>query len=271
MVALSPTGLVAIGGDSTQSTPSQTVWISSDGVQWQNAGSPAGLAFIDSLAGTSTGLVAVDHVLPGSDKSAAPQYGVQYSADGVSWTPVTVEPGLTWNPDYGPQVQSGDNRFFLMVGAKDPASASGKGVVGVVWWSDDGRKWTRSSGTISYPGRTLDFGRDGILLHTRDAAIPGGDGLVLSTDGGKTWQADNSFGPLGVTVCGQGECSVGPDGVIASNGTVFLAVKNDGHAWVSFDGRTWTPIAWNGPAPNSGTLLVLPRGVVVGNAYGAAK
>ena len=271
LVAASPAGLVAISRDFSQATPVQTVWTSSDGVQWQNAGSPTGLAFIDFLAGTSTGLDAVEHVFPGSDKSATPQYGVVYSTDGLNWTPVTVEAGLAWNPDHIPQVQSGDDRFFLMVGAKDPANASGKGVIGVVWWSDDGRKWTRSSGTISYPGRMLDFGRDGILLHTRDAAIPGGDGLVLSTDGGKTWQADDTFGPLGVHVCEGVACSVGPDGLIASNGTVFLAVKSDGHAWVSFDGRTWTPIAWNGPAPDLGAFLVLPRGVVVGNAYGAAK
>jgi hypothetical protein len=271
LVAASPAGLVAISRDFSQATPVQTVWTSSDGVQWQNAGSPTGLAFIDFLAGTSTGLVAVEHVIPGSDKSATPQYGVVYSTDGLSWTPVTVEAGFAWNPDHIPQVQSGDDRFFLMVGAKDSANASGKGVVGVVWWSDDGRKWTRSRGTISYPGRTLDFGRDGILLHTRDAAVPGGDGLVLSNDGGKTWRADDTFGPLGVHVCEGVACSVGPDGLIASNGTVFLAVKSDGHAWVSFDGGTWTPIAWNGPAANSGTFLVLPRGVIVGNAYGAAK
>jgi hypothetical protein len=271
MVAVSPTGLVAIGGDSSLVTPLQTVWTSSDGVQWQNAGSPTGLGFIDSFAGTSTGLVAVGHPL--SSNYATPEYGVVYSADGLSWTPVTVESGLSWNPDYGPQVQSGNNRFFLMVGAKDPASASGKGVIGVVWWSDDGRTWTRSRGTISYPGRTLDFGRDGILLHTRSALIPGGgDGLLLSTDGGKTWQPDDSFGPLGAAACGENhQCVTGPDGVIGSNGTVFLAVKNDGHAWISTDGPNWTPIAWKGPAPDLGTFLVLPRGVVLGNAYGAAK
>jgi hypothetical protein len=51
---------------------------------------------------------------------------------------------------------------------------------------------------------------------------------------------------------------------------VFLAVKSDGHAWVSYDGRTWTPISWNGPTADL-TFLVLPRGVVIGNTYGAAK
>ena len=271
LVAVSPTGLVAIAGDPTSATPSETVWTSSDGVQWHNAGSPAGLAFVDSLAGTSTGLVAVQHTLTGSGKFATSQYSVAHSSDGVSWTPVTVGEDLSWI-GHVMRVQSGDNRFFLMGAAPDPADS--RGAIGIVLWSDDGRTWARSTGAISWPAIGLEFGRDGILLHTNSLTTGGGGvGLDRSTDGGKTWQPDDTFGPLGIIPCGQGECGVSPDGVIASNGTVFLAVKNDGHAWVSYDGRTWTPIAWNAPASISSaeTVLVLPCGVVVGNAYGAAK
>jgi hypothetical protein len=72
-------------------------------------------------------------------------------------------------------------------------------------------------------------------------------------------------------VCGQGECTEGPDGAFASNGTVIVALKSDGKTWISYDGKTWTSIAEIGPADNLGTFLVLPRGVIVGSSYGTAK
>jgi hypothetical protein len=72
-------------------------------------------------------------------------------------------------------------------------------------------------------------------------------------------------------VCGQGECSDGPDGTFASNGTVIVALKSNGATWISYDGKTWTSIADKGPANYFGLVLVLPLGVVVGSSYGAAK
>jgi hypothetical protein len=291
LVAASPAGLVAVAGDPSATVPSDTVWTSSDGVQWHNAGTPSGLASMDSIAGTSAGLVATGHSLIGSGKFATQTFGVAFSTDGISWTPEEVEPGIIWD-DVGPQVQSGNNRFFVMGGLSNgqassaayrldalhvTAATGGRGLIGAstqgnggVWWSDDGRTWARSTGVTDY-GTALDVGRDGMLLYTSGRAIPGGVSLKLSANGGKTWQADDTFGPLGVAECGQGECSVGPDGVIGSNGTIFVAVKGNGKAWVSYDGHTWTTIAWNAPASIATRFLVLPRGLLAGPAYGAAK
>ncbi len=288
LVAVAPAGLVAVAGDPSAAVPSEIVWTSFDGVAWRNFGSPSGLAFVDSIAGTSVGLVATGHTLDGTGKFATGAYFVAFSTDGINWTPVSIQGGITWD-DVGPQVQSGDNRFFVMGGytgglSNGPAFqldafaetgrlssrelvGSGASGVGGLWWSDDGRTWT-STGDWVY-ATALVFGRDGILAQTSGREIPGGTGLDLSTDGGKTWKGDNNFEPLGVTVCGQGECSAGPDGVIASNGKVFLAVKSNGKAWVSYDGKTWTVVAWNASSPGY-PILVLPRGVVVGNTYGAA-
>jgi hypothetical protein len=288
LVAASPAGLVAVAGDPSTT---ETVWTSSDGVQWHNVGAPSGLASVDSIAGTSAGLVATGHRLIGSGKFATQTFGVAFSTDGISWTPEEVQPGITWD-EVGPQVQSGNNRFFVMGGFSNgqatsvayrldalhvTAATGGRGLIGAsaqgnggVWWSDDGRTWARSTGVTDY-GTALDVGRDGMLLYTSGRAIPGGVSLKLSTNGGRTWQADDTFGPLGVAECGQGECSVGPDGVIGSNGTIFVAVKGNGKAWVSYDGHTWTTIAWNAPASIATRFLVLPRGLLVGPAYGAAK
>jgi hypothetical protein len=292
LVAASPGGLVAVAGDRSATVAVQTVWTSSDGVQWRNAGALSGLAWVDSIAGTSAGLVATGHSTNGAGKFATSTFSVAFSTDGISWTPIEVEPGIAWD-DVGPQVQAGNNRFFVMGGSPakltngaayrlDALDATGglggRGLVGAsiqgsggLWWSDDGRTWTKSTPrVINYP-TDLVFGRDGILLNTSMRLIPGGTGLDVSTDGGKTWQPDNNFEPLGAIVCGQGECSEGPDGVIASNGTVFVAVKSDGETWTSHDGKTWTPTAGKSLAPDQGTFLVLPRGVIVAGSYGAAK
>jgi hypothetical protein len=50
-----------------------------------------------------------------------------------------------------------------------------------------------------------------------------------------------------------------------------VALKSNGKTWISYDAKTWTPIAGVGPADNFGSMLVLPRGVFVGGAYAAAK
>jgi hypothetical protein len=290
LVAASPTGLVAVAGDPSATVAVQTVWISSDGVQWRNAGPLSGLASVDSIAGTSAGLVATGHTLNGAGKFATSTFSVVFSTDGISWTPIQVEPGIAWD-DVGPRVQSGNNHFFVMGGlsprltnsadfrfdALDVNSATERsGLVGAsqtgkggLWWSDDGRTWT-STGTWVYADRMV-FGRDGLLVYTNPRLIPGWVGLNVSTDGGKTWANANDYGPLGAAVCGQGECSQGPDGIIASNGVVFVAVKSDGRTWTSYDGRTWVPTAGKSPTPDLGTFLVLPRGVIVAGSYGAAK
>jgi len=284
LVAASPSGLVAVG----TTVPTATVWTSADGVHWLNAGSPSGLTEVDSMAGTSVGLVAPGHSDAGSGKLATQTFSVAFSSDGISWAPVEIQAGITW--DYvGPQVQSGEGRFFVMggytsavadtalrldafTGPGDPggrvpvgAGATGRGGL---WWSDDGRTWT-STGDWVYAS-SLVIGRSGMLAYESPRLIPGYVGLDLSTDGGKTW-SNAQDGPVGAIVCGQGECSPGPDGTFASNGTVIVALKSNGKTWISFDGKIWTPIVGVGPADNFETFLVLPRGVVVAGAYGAAR
>jgi len=270
LVAASPAGLVAIAGDPSATSPAETVWTSTDGMSWQDAGAPAGLAYVDAIVGTSAGLVGISHTISGSGKSAALAYSLSYSTDGIGWTPVTDGLPVVGN-GYPGNLQSGNGRFFLLGGVPDPADASN--YIGAVWWSDDGRTWTRSGGTIAYPARQLYFGRDGVLLRTQSPAAPGGSGLAISTDGGKSWHDNPSDSPVGPYVCVQGEvCGFGPDGYFGANGTVMVAAKTNGQAWISYDGSTWSSIAWGGPAgASSGPLLVLPRGVFVEGRYGAAQ
>ena len=291
LVAAGPAGLVVIAGDQS----AQTVWTSSNGTDWHAAGSPAGLPVVDSIAGTAAGFVASGHSVVGSGKFATSAFSVAFSSDGVHWTPVVVEAGLAWD-EVGPAVQAGDGRCFLMGGytsgsadgtnvllasVKRPAGDT-KGVLassvtgrGGLWWSDDGHSWARSQ-FGGYYATQLQFGSAGLLLWSSSRAIPGGGpSLERSTDGGKTWTAEPTYTPLGATPTtniGEGAGLTSADGVIGSNGSTFLAVKSNGQAWTSSDARNWASIPWVGLMPNSWAqpIWVLPRGVIVGNMYGAA-
>jgi hypothetical protein len=286
LVSAAPGGLIAVGVDPA-TLVTGSVWTSSDGKDWRNAGAPNLPGSILSIAGTDAGIVATVDVVTGTGKSATGTYLVEFSTDGVNWSPEPINTGGTGNgftstSSSDPHVQAGNGRFFLMGTAGPTAPSSSTGFVltssavakDEMWWSDDGRTWTHCGGSYTAFASYIDFGRDGLLLHTASNAIPGGVGQAVSIDGGKTWRPNDGFVPLGVASC-TGECSVGPDGVIGSNGTIFVAVKNGGKkAWVSYDGNTWTPIAWTGSDPSSagfGGFLVLPRGVVIGSTYGAAR
>ena len=271
LVAAGPAGLVAIGG--------QVVWTSADGAKWTHAGTISASTYITSIAGNSSGFVAIT-------ADASGHSTVEFSSDALHWSPVTVEAGLKWDTTR-PVVQAANGRLFLMGGL---AAGSGLGPNGMallstainthVWWSDDGRTWTRPTGLDGSYGAYIDAASGGRLLHTDYGSIPGGSGYLWSRDNGKTWTSDPGFGPLGQRVC-QGECGNFPDGSIGSNGKTFLAVKSDGHAWTSTDGKTWHAISWGGGATSMNSMVVLPRGVLVYPAerkpgdpaamYGAAK
>lgn len=284
LVSVAPGGLVAIGVDLTGPKIPRSVWTSSDGVTWQYAGDPGLPGELVSIAGTAAGIVATINVV--TSGGTGPNVTlIEFSVDGVHWTPENIDPALTISdPGAGllPHVQAHNGRFFLMGTGGSAISATGFVLAAwqateEMWWSDDGKTWTRTGGSYSMSADFIDFGRDGLLLHTNSMAVPGGAGLALSTDGGKTWTPYDTYGPLGPMVC-QGACSLGSDGVIGSNGTTFVAVKNGGkQAWLSYDGHTWTPISWTGGDPSNasyggfGGFLVMPRGVLLGGVYAAAK
>jgi hypothetical protein len=289
-VSVAPVGLVAIGVDTdTAGDPMiGSAWSSSDGRNWTKLGRPDFPGSLVSIAGTSAGIVATVEIMHGAGKAQYGTFQIEFSTDGLHWTAENVSAGLaSAQADYGepPHVQTHAGRFYLMGGTGSGTASTGMRLVSIVsppdemWLSGDGRTWTKSAGGYSASGLDadyIDFGRDGMILHT-DAysAAPGATGIAYSSDGGQTWHEDTNYGPLGPTTC-QGECSNGEDGVIGANGTYFVAVKRGGkQAWLSYDGRHWSSIAWTGGDPtgawNGDGFLVMPRGVLLRNSYGAAR
>ena len=279
-VSVAPGGLVAVGVTVVSDVPTATgdVWTSSDGITWHDAGKSKLPGTIISMAGTTAGVVATVDVTTAAGKGVTDNYQVLFSTDGVNWTRESAAGGIPVGSSQVPHVQSGNGRFFLMEVPGPIATAPNVNAVlvsstsphDVTLWSDDGRTWTKCGGEYTGLATKVDFGRDGLLMETNLGSVPGGMGLARSADGGKTWQVDANFGPLGAAQC-TGECGVGGDGQIVSNGTYFLAVKSDGSkAWLSYDARTWTPVPWGLGSIENGTIVLFPRGVSAAT-YGAAK
>jgi hypothetical protein len=254
-VAAGPHGLVAVSIEQS----SESIWTSTDGVAWRDAGGPSGVDFIGDVAGTEAGLVAiVSERKEGVGSQVLTR--VAFSSDGVSWTPVPFESGRNLEQL---SVQSNGSRFFI-TGGYTVGAAPDQTVEGGIWWSDDGRTWTRSSSSGYRSGcvASIEFANDGMILWTNDGMGDGAALMEVSHDGGKTWLKDATFGPLGGVDAGSCE---GSDGFIHSNGTTFLAVSTEGNAWTSSDGSSWKQIAWNLTEwSESSNFIVLPRGVMVG-------
>jgi hypothetical protein len=291
-ISVAPAGLVAIGfeGNWADGWILGSAWSSPDGRNWTKLGQPDFPGSVVSIAGTSSGIVATVAIAHGTGKGQYGSFQIEFSTDGLHWTAENVSPGLASAQDgYGepPHVQTQAGRFYLMGSAGPVTSNTGMRLLSSasppdeMWLSGDGKTWTKSAGGYSARGGLdadyIDFGRDGLILHTNAyGAAPGATGLAYSNDGGHTWHEDTNYSPLGPTTC-QGACSNGEDGVIGGNGTYFVAVKNGGKkAWLSYDGQHWTSIAWTGGDP-TGTwyggngFLVMPRGVLLANSYGAAS
>jgi hypothetical protein len=283
--SVAPGGLIAVVVNPNGPFVAGAVWTSSDGLTWHNSGLSNLPGSVVSIAGTAAGIVATVDIAAGNDGDA---YAIEYSSDGLHWTPDPVMAGLSSiqpGPYMQPHVQAANGQFFLMGAMASPTGGRGTGRTAfaatasphdVVMWSDDGLSWTPSGGSYGELASSIEFGRDGLVLNTWSNAVPGGGGMAVSTDGGKTWTGDSGFGPLGPALC-QGDCSTGPDGFIGSNGTYFVAVKSGGkQAWLSTDAKKWTPVSWTGPDPGltgpvNQLTSVLPRGVLIDGVYTAAE
>ena len=291
-ISVAPAGLVAIGfdGNVADGWMLGSAWSSSDGRNWTKLGRPDFAGSLVSIAGTSSGIVATVEIMQGTGKGGYGNFQIEFSTDGLHWTAENVSPGLaSAQAGYGepPHVQTHAGRFYLMGSDGPGTSSTGMRLVSSVsppdemWLSGDGKTWTKSAGGYSAVGGLdadyIDFGRDGMILHT-DAygAAPGATGIAYSNDGGQTWHEDTNYGPLGPSTC-QGACGNGEDGVIGSNGTYFVAVKSGGkQAWLSYDGQHWSSISWTGADPfgtwyGGNGFQVMPRGVLLANSYGAAS
>ena len=227
----------------------QMVWTSGDGFTWTKASNVSALsgATIQSIAAGASGVVAV-----GETGSGAPV--IWMSADGSSWERLPLGANFA------------DAHFFT-VRAAGPGYVIGGGtgtqqvsvtggpastvpVDAAIWWSADGRSWTKATLQRGAAGGAyvsgIFVGGDGMVAV--GAATGGKDGAAWASRDGRTWtpiaRSDNGLpspAPNQPTL---------PSSYIVDDGTHMVAIgTTTGQVatwWSSTDGTTWAPLAASG-------------------------
>jgi hypothetical protein len=142
-----------------------------------------------------------------------------------------------------------------------------------VYTSTDGTSWHTAfqQGGQSQLVRTT----GGLLLVTPINVANGDKGAEYSwSSDGVHWAEPTDLDPLARSITKDNMVYAVPTGRVYSDGERAVAWSDDGKMWVSDDARTWRPLGGAIPNPQLTKFdqpLVFPRGVMVGDQYGAAS
>ena len=246
-------GVPACSGPVTSQTcrpAPQIIMTSQDGVTWTRAPDVSALsgATIQGLAAGASGLVAVGETASGAAV-------IWTSADGSAW--VREPLGPTFADAHFFSVRAAGPGFLISGGTGSQEVSVTGGPAGVVpvdaaiWWSTDGRAWTKATLQPSSAGGAyvseIFVGADG-LVAVGAATGARGEGAAWTSSDGRTWAPIAMRGSgLPSPVPGQ---AVLPSSYIVDDGTHMVAIgTTTGQVatwWSSTDGTTWTPLVASG-------------------------
>jgi len=264
-------GLVAVGGEYTESEADAAGWTSPDGRAWSRVlhdeavFGGEGTQFALAVAAGGPGLVAVGADEAGGDSDAA----VWTSPDGLAWSRVPHDEAVFGGPDL---------QIMTSVAAGGPglvavgADGSGGDWVLAVWTSPDGRNWGR------LPLDQAALGGPGSQRAERVVAWSGGlvaVGEATSQEGfcAAVWV---SLDGLNWSRVPHDEAVFGGEGTqsmesIAPGGPGLVAVgfdgppgEFDGAVWTSPDGVTWSRLVDDGAVFGGEGSRVISEVVAVG-------
>ncbi|HHQ49507.1 MAG TPA: exo-alpha-sialidase, partial [Acidobacteria bacterium] len=282
-VAVAPDGTAVAGGAGPE------ILVSSDGgASWvrRQAPDPGGLRTLTWGDGKFLGFGA----------SGKPMT----STDGVQWTVYEVDPAMDWVET----VAWTGEHFVAAGGGCGTSDCEGFPGYAQVALSTDGSQWSQVWRRELYYGEWPDqmVSRNGVVVAgplVNDDPLSPSTGVIVSTDGGTTWQvAQLGFGLVQLTAAADGFFALGPartasgggvhrnaawstDGVtwttqdaagppgevqdLTWTGVSFLAVTSSG-TWVSDDGTQWRPAAQDPPEVRMrfGALATVPDGDLLG-------
>ena len=273
-VAEMPTGLVALtetvqycdGPCALTYILPVVSWTSPDGRAWtphvlppEWLASPAGLPPL-LAAGPARLLVA----------TTGPRARLATSTDGSQWR---LLPAATFPARFALNDLRATARGYVAVGRWTTAGNEARAAASL--WSSDGLHWpqaptflptTPDAGPSVGPAGVLLVANDGMVAVGRGVATPGASLWWWSADG-RRWAALPAFPPLGPAPCAGNGCGQQPNGALVGDGSRLLAIRGgpDGGAWVSADGRSWTPLSMSGEIPAAGATqaVLLPGGALL--------
>ena len=246
-------GVPACSGPVTSQTcrpAPQIIMTSQDGVTWTRAPDVSALsgATIQGLAAGASGLVAVGETASGAAV-------IWTSADGSAW--VREPLGPTFADAHFFSVRAAGPGFLISGGTGSQEVSVTGGPAGVVpvdaaiWWSTDGRAWTKATLQPSSAGgdyvSEIFVGADG-LVAVGAATGARGEGAAWTSSDGRTW-APIAMRGSGLPSPAPGQ-AVLPSSYIVDDGTHMVAIgTTTGQVatwWSSTDGTTWTPLVASG-------------------------
>jgi hypothetical protein len=249
-------------GGSDGSGVTATVFASSDGVTWQDAGAQLPAASYDAAVLRFHDAI---YYIGGGD-SVLTRTTVLRSADGIQWSQVGDL------PVGGVSVISYvyDDQMWIVGGETTDNTPST--IRTSVWRSSDGVTWQNANGSPGTANGSLPFGRDltvGLVFAGRMWLIGGKD--ITATFRTNVWQSID-----GVLWLNADDSAASEDGAFpiplwgGDNGTVFqdrmwVVGDDDGTAirsdvYSSADGQVWTPATGHDNPPRSGASIVAYRG-----------
>ena len=187
-----PTGLLAVARSSGGICGPSIVaalWTSADGLTWTRVQWPAGSAYpagVYTIDAGSTGYIA-----SGTLKDGAPP-AVWLSGDGRSWHQVPLP-----KPTSGVVVVDGATGFaggYVLAGAQRSDIGCGESestpslYTPSLWWSADGKSWTRSKLAGALPAAAVWMTVNRISDHALMAVAQGDPQLVWVSNDGRTWR-----------------------------------------------------------------------------------
>ena len=245
-------GVPACSGPVTSETCGpvpQIIVTSADGFTWTKASNVSALsgATIQGIAAGASGLVAV-----GATASGAPV--IATSGDGSTWTRVPL--GASFADAHLFTVRAAGPGFVIGGGTGSQqvsvtgGPASTVPVDAAIWWSADGRSWTKATLQRGAAGGAyvsgIFVGADGMV--GVGSATGGKESAAWTSSDGRTWT------PIGLSYNGLPSPTPSqptlPSPSIVDDGTHMVAIgTTTGQVatwWSSTDGTTWTPLAASG-------------------------
>lgn len=210
-----PSGLLAVGryqpGVCGGSPAVAALWSSTDGLAWSRVQLPVDFASntVNTVDGGSSGYIASGELKDGVTQA------VWLSVDGRSWRQVPLP-----NPSAGGVIVDGATNFagvYVLFGAQRiDVGCGASDVTPSLWWSTDGRSWTRSKLTGGAPASNAQVTVSRISDHSLMAmATEWNDATQLSsqlvwvTADGRTWKlVESPSTMLGLGILTNGQCGL---------------------------------------------------------------
>ena len=239
------------------------IWMSADGITWRRT----------TMAGFGGGTVyqidagSIGYVATGKGPGPKPAAYVWTSKDGLSWTGTNLDAAAYQGIELTNATAFAGG--FVMAGANPDLDVEGCGtgtLTPSLWWSPDGKTWTRDVVNGTTPDRSASFRVSRISDHmllayesSYNAASNSSTNAVWTSTDGRTWKKDADQVLIDNTVV-----TYGPRGLVVSTRIDQMPVD----FWDIRADLTLVKLAQTGDRPtealaNGACIAFGPRGVVV--------